>query len=134
MENKSYSGLERRKFIRIDYVEPLNYKICKQETISKLFDGYTQNISQSGLLCKIKERIPIDAILWLSFDMDTLALCHEIESHSVVIQRGILAKTVRLNSRDDGCFDVAACFLTREEKEEYLTFYNRLNKEGASKR
>lgn len=119
--------------MRLDYTEPLGYKVCKQETISKLFSGYTQNISQSGLLCKLKDRIPEEVILWLSFDMGTLDLCRQIEANTFIVQRGILGKVVRVSPRADGYFDVGLCFLTRQEKDEgFIALCNRLNKEGGS--
>jgi c-di-GMP-binding flagellar brake protein YcgR len=130
MSENEYAGQERRRFVRIDYSEPLMYKVCKPETISKLLDGYTQNISQSGILCKLKENIPQDAIIWLSFDMNTLEICREIEKQSVIIQRGLLAKVVRVCQRSDGYFDVGACFVTREEKNQgFIALCNKLNKE-----
>ncbi len=129
MDEKNYSGIERRQFVRIDFSEPLQYKICKPETITKLFDGYTQNISQSGVLCKLKEAIPVDVILWLSFDMSILTICKEIESRSLIIQKGVLGKVVRVVERPDGCFDVGICFLSRGEKEGFIELCNRLNKQ-----
>lgn len=132
MPVEKYNGAERRKFVRIDYSQPLDYKICKPETISKLLSGYTQNISQTGLLCKIKETVPQESILWLSFDMTTLDLCREIEVNSVIVQKGVLGKVVRVCPRPDGCFDIGICFLTREEKNKGIVdLYNRLNKEMA---
>lgn len=132
MNEENYGGPERRKFVRIEYKEPLSYKICKSETISKMLCGYTQDVSQSGLLCKIKESVPIESVLWLSFDMGTLALCKEIENNSIVVQRGVLGKVVRVCQRPDGNFDVGICFLTREEKDKgVVDLYNRLNKESA---
>ncbi len=130
MQEDKYNGPDRRKFVRIEYSEPLNYKVCKPETISKLLSGYTQNISQTGLLCKIKNSVPADSILWLSFDMDTLELCKEIEARSVIVQRGVLGKVVRVSSCPDGSFDIGICFLTREEKNQgIIALYNKLNKE-----
>lgn len=129
MEEKNYSDIERRQFVRIDFSEPLQYKVCKPETINKLFDGYTQNISQSGVLCKLRESFPVDAILWLSFDMNILTICKEIESRSLIIQKGVLGKVVRIAARPDGCFDVGICFLTRGEKEDFIKLCNRLNKQ-----
>jgi c-di-GMP-binding flagellar brake protein YcgR len=130
MEQNAYGGPERRKFIRIDYEEPLNYKVCKLETVSKLLSGYTQNVSQTGLLCKLKDHVPEDAVLWLCFNMDTLELCQQIETHSIVIQKGVLTKVVRINPRLDGCFDVGVCFITREEKDQgFVALCNKLNKE-----
>lgn len=125
-----YTGPERRKFVRLDYREPLQYKVCKPETVSKLLDGYTENVSQTGLLCKIKEQVFLDSILWLSFDISTLAICKEVESNSVIIQKGILGKVVRVNQRPDSFFDVGVCFITREEKDQgFVALCNKLNKE-----
>jgi hypothetical protein len=36
-----YNGPERRQFVRLDYSIPLDYKVCKQETLTKLLQGYT---------------------------------------------------------------------------------------------
>ena len=80
-------------------------------------------------MCKLKESVPEGVIIWLSFDMASLSLCQEIEAKSVIIQKGVLAKVVRVSPRDDGYFDVGACFLTRAEKEEFIVLCNRLNKE-----
>jgi len=66
------AGRERREFVRVEYVTPLAYKICKRETIDKLLEGYTADISQSGIFCRIKDDVQTDDILWLSFDKDTL--------------------------------------------------------------
>ena len=46
---KKYQGIDRRKFVRLDYVSPLVYKICKKENIDKLLKGNTSNISESGM-------------------------------------------------------------------------------------
>ncbi len=56
-KNSAYNGKERRKFVRLDYLSPLAYKVCKKSTISKILKGYTSNISQSGLLCNIKDKV-----------------------------------------------------------------------------
>jgi hypothetical protein len=57
VKEDKYKGSERRQFLRLDYVTPLAYKICKEETIHKLLQGYTSNISPAGLLCNIKEKV-----------------------------------------------------------------------------
>ena len=54
---KTYKGPERRKFLRLDYTTPLACKVCKKKTISNLFNGYIADVSQSGLRCKIKEKM-----------------------------------------------------------------------------
>jgi len=116
MAENIYQGPERRKFIRLDYIKPLAYKICKKETVDMLLDGYTVNVSEAGLLCNLQDKINPDDILWLRFDRDTLMVCQEIEKRSVIYQNGIIGKVVRSELREDGSCEVGVQFITREEK------------------
>jgi len=111
-----YNGSERRQFIRLDCMMPLAYKVCKEETITKLMEGYTANISESGLLCSIKDKVVEGDILWLSFNRSTLSMCTQLESKSLIYQSGIIGKVVRLESLENDVFQVGIQFLTREEK------------------
>ncbi len=112
----SEGGPDRRKFMRLDYRAPLAYKVCSEETINKLLQGYTADISQSGLLCNIKDRVNQDDILWLSFDRSTLNIFEGIERRSLIYQNGIIAKVVRIEQRNDDTYNVGVQFITREEK------------------
>ncbi|MDP2938238.1 MAG: PilZ domain-containing protein [Candidatus Omnitrophota bacterium] len=112
----SEGGPDRRKFMRLDYRAPLAYKVCSEETINKLLQGYTADISQSGLLCNIKDRVNQDDILWLSFDRSQLNIFEEIERRSLIYQNGIIGKVVRIEQRNDDTYNVGVQFITREEK------------------
>ena len=111
-----YKGEERRNFMRLDYRTPLAYKVCREETIEKLLQGYTTDISQSGLLCNIKDRVNQDDILWLSFQRSTLNILEKIERRCVIYQNGIIGKVVRIEQRNDDTYNVGVQFITREEK------------------
>ena len=111
-----YKGEERRNFMRLDYRALLAYKVCREETINKLLQGYTADISRSGLLCNIKDRVNKDDILWLSFDRGTLNIFAEIERRSLIYQNGIIGKVVRIEQRNDDTYNVGVQFITREEK------------------
>lgn len=111
-----YKGTERRQFVRLGYTVPLAYKVCKKETISKLLEGYTANISSSGLFCNIKEHVHKDDILWLSFDKDTLNFCRDLDKRSFVYQNGVIGKVVRTEHKGDGTYNIGIQFITREEK------------------
>lgn len=113
---KRYTGPERRQFLRLDFVSPLAYKVCKKKTISKILQGYTSNISQAGLLCNIKEKIKKGDILWLSFDRNTLNICENLEKRSLIYQNGIIGKVVRIKPKKNHTFNVGIQFITREEK------------------
>lgn len=117
MIEEENSGVERRDFIRLDYVTPLAYKVCSKEIISKLLKGYTTNISQSGLFCNIKEEVKVDDILWLSFDRSTLGICKSLEKMALIYQGGIIGKVVRLNSQAEGLYGIGVRFITREEQD-----------------
>ena len=112
-----YNGLERRQFVRLEHVTSLAYKVCRQETISKLLQGYTSNISQSGLLCNIKEKVNKNDVLWLSFDRSILDVCEAIERRSLIYQHGIIGRVVRIRHNEDGTYNVGIQFITREEKD-----------------
>lgn len=113
---KNYKGLERRRFVRLDFVKPLNYKVCKKKTISNLLTGYTSNISQAGLLCRIQDRVRKGDILWLSFDRATLHICEELENRVLIYQNGIIGQVMRVKPGGHKRYDVGLRFITREEK------------------
>jgi hypothetical protein len=119
MEKKPYTGPERRRFVRIEHSTPLAYKVCKKETISKLLEGYTANVSQLGLLCMIKDHVNVGDFLWLSFDIDTLHICQDVEKKCLIYQNGIIGQVVRVERGDESHFKVGVSFLTREEKKAY---------------
>jgi len=109
------NNLNRRAFSRVDYAAPLAYKVCNKETISKLLQGYTSNISEAGILCNIRESVNPDDILWLSFDRSTLDICAELEKRALIYQNGVIGKVVRIEPKGLDNFDVGIRFLTREE-------------------
>jgi hypothetical protein len=116
MRKAIYRGPERRLFARFLYLKPLAYKVCKKKTISKLLQGYTANISQSGLLCKVKEKVNKGDILWLSFERSTLSFCKELEKRILIYQNGIVGRVVTIERKTKGNFNVGIQFITREEK------------------
>lgn len=111
-----YSGIDRRKFVRLDYSAPLAYKVCNKDTVTKLLDGYTSNLSQTGIHCLIKNKVENDDILWLSFDRSVLDICQEIEKDCLIYQGGIIGKVVRVEHNPDGAYGVGLQFITRQEK------------------
>jgi len=116
MEN-TYNGLERREFARLPYSRPLAYKVCKQETLSKLLQGYTVNVSQAGLLCNIKDKVSLEDILWLSFDKSILIFCSEMERKSLIYQNGVIGKVARVAQNENQTYDIGIKFITRVESE-----------------
>lgn len=112
-----YKGPERRNFVRLDFTAPLALKVVKQETISKLLSGYTSDVSESGLLCKVNENVQKDDLLWLSFDRATLSICEELEKRALIYQGGVVGKVVRVHGEENGSFEVGVQFITREEKD-----------------
>ena len=120
--DRKYTGKERREFLRLDYVTPFACKVCSRETIRKILQGYTSDISQAGAMCRIKEKVNKDDILWISFDRSTLTICEELEKKSLIYQNGIIGKVVRVIHNDNATFDVGIKFLTKEEKNQTNIF------------
>ncbi len=112
-----YNGIERRKFVRLDHITLLDYRICKKEIILKLLQGYTSNISQAGLLCNMKEKVNINDVLWLSFNRSVLEICEAIERKSLIYQNGVIGKVVRVEYKENNTYNVGVRFITREEKD-----------------
>ncbi|HOX54147.1 MAG TPA: PilZ domain-containing protein [Candidatus Omnitrophota bacterium] len=115
-KSKKFTGAERRRFIRLSYRKPLMYKLCKRTTICKILEGYTRDISNSGLRCNLNEKVAKDTVLWLKLDAGAIELCKEIEKNSVVIQQGILGKVVWQKKLSASNYDTGVRFITREEK------------------
>ncbi len=111
-----YTGPERRKFVRLEYVSPLAYKVCRQDTITKLFKGYTADVSEAGLQCKIKDKVHKDDLLWLSFDRSILTVCSEMEHRCFIYQNGVIGKVVRVEPHGPDAYLVGVHFLIREEQ------------------
>ena len=116
MTEENYQGPERRKFIRLEHVTPLSYKVCNPEIIAKLLEGYTGDVSEAGLFCSLKNKVNPGEIVWLSFDRSTLIVCEELEKRSLIYQNGIIGKVVRVEEENGGDFSVGVQFITREEK------------------
>ena len=112
----AYTGTERRQFPRFEHATPLAYKVCSKDTVSKLLEGYTADISESGLSCKIQNRVNKDDIMWLSFDRAVLSVCTEIDKKVFIYQNGIIAKVARVDELEDNLYDVGVQFILREEK------------------
>ncbi|MDD5167001.1 MAG: PilZ domain-containing protein [Candidatus Omnitrophota bacterium] len=113
----TYSGPERREFVRLGCMMPTMLKVCKKEILDKLLEGYTSNISQSGLLCSIKEDVNEGDILWLSFDRSTLHICEALERKSFIYQNGVIGKVIRRVRKEDQNYQIGIQFITREEKD-----------------
>lgn len=113
---KKYNGAERRQFVRFDYITPLAYKVCKKTTLSKLLQGYTADISQGGLRCRLREKVAKNNIIWLSFDRNLLDVCRGIDRKCMVYQNGVIGKVVWATRLMNKTYDIGIRFLTREEK------------------
>ncbi len=124
MDSYDAHAVDKRTTVRITCQTPLVYKICKEETISALMAGYTQDVSPGGIRCTVTEKIPIGCILWLKLDKDALMSCEEIEKNAVILQQGILGKVVWVNENPDYSQEIGLRFVTREEKDTIKLNYN----------
>jgi hypothetical protein len=113
---KEFAGRERRKFVRLKHNKPLAFKVCKKKTVSSLLNGYTHNVSQSGLFCNLRLKVAKHNVLWLCFDRSALSICQKLEDSALIYQNGIIGKVVWVKHKQNGTYDVGIKFLTRREK------------------
>jgi hypothetical protein len=91
-------------------------------------EGYSRNISNSGLMCNLNERVPSGNVLWLKLDSGALELCKDIEKNSVIIQQGVFGKVVWQKKQPDSSYDIGVRFITRKEKPVSVVSLNNFHK------
>ena len=116
MNTKNANITERRATVRLTCQTPLIFKVCREDILSKLMEGYTQDVSRDGLRCTISNRVPKGCTLWLKLDRDALAMCEEVEKKAVILQQGILGKVVWIDKRADKNYEIGLQFIIREVK------------------
>ena len=114
---KSFSGPDKRRFLRISYVTPVKYKIYPAKILSKTMGGISKNISQTGLLFKADKPVALSTVVWVNLDYKTLEICRELEENLYPEKDGFLARVVRIEENPtDNTYNIGICFLLKEEK------------------
>jgi hypothetical protein len=104
-----------RKYVRIEVTSPVDFRLLipKRGKIRLAKDqcsGKILNLSCGGLLLETGKAIPEEAFLLLSLNLNGL-----------VILEGVLGKTKRLESTEDGEYLVGVEFCLREELENFAS-------------
>jgi hypothetical protein len=104
-------GSQGRKYVRIEIVSPVDFRllVLKKGKIGlskNQFSGKILNLSCGGLLLESGEALSEGVFLLLSLNLN-----------GVVILKGILGKTKRVEPTGDGGFLVGVEFCSREEIE-----------------
>lgn len=95
--------LQRRRFVRVQAVSAVKYRIMENETVSQEKQGFMHDISGGGMLIQTKEAIPAQALLMLE-----LVLCS--------IPLKLTAVVIRCQKEDDKTFLVSMEFCDITEK------------------
>ncbi|MCJ7577193.1 MAG: PilZ domain-containing protein [candidate division Zixibacteria bacterium] len=108
-------SLQGRKYVRIEVTSPVDFRLLipKRGRLSLAKDqcsGKILNLSCGGLLLESRKTIPEGAFLLLSLNLNGL-----------VILEGVLGKTKRLESTEDGEYLVGVEFCLREELENFAS-------------
>lgn len=117
--NEMYNGRERRKFLRLSYKKPLNYRVLSvpkdDNPVSSLVDGVSKNLSASGIyfLTDIKKMPKLNSVIAIDVDYKTATICREVEKQAVIKENKILAKVVHAEEKKDGNCGIGASFITR---------------------
>ncbi len=110
-------SLDRRSAMRLTCQSPISFKVCKEETISKILEGYTKDISKGGVRIVISQKVPVGCTLWLKLDRDALSLCEELEKNALILQQGIIGRVVWVDQISDKECDIGLQFITRQALE-----------------
>ncbi len=117
--SETYSGAERREFLRYGYEKPVRYKVVSspnsKNATSKFVDALSKNLSASGILFTTNVLPEISSILTLELDYRTTRICQEIEGRALILKDKLLGKVVRIEDNEDGRFSVGVAFITKTE-------------------
>jgi len=110
---------DRREFLRVDYDNPLNFKVMKGEKLAGKQDISSSNISACGLLFTTSSESSIPAlssVVWIELDPKLMNICSEIESDLVIHNGGVFGRVVRIAEGEPGkSFNIGVCFLRKKE-------------------
>ena len=115
----SYTGKERREFVRHDYKKPIHCRTIKsldgKKSFLPLINGAVKNLSAAGILFIVdSENVPkISNLLLLELEYQTANICKEIESRALIAHNKFLGKVVRIENNIDGTFDVGVALIPK---------------------
>jgi c-di-GMP-binding flagellar brake protein YcgR len=95
--------VQRRKFVRVEVIRPLIYRILGETGLSEERQGFMNDLSGGGLLFKSEEKIPLKTVLLLKLMIGT----NEME---------ILGTVIRSLKEDNDCYLVSVEFDEISEK------------------
>ncbi len=108
----------RREYPRVPYKKSMRFTICIPEEADALYEGFSLNISQSGMLFTTKQIIPLSAIIVFETDMGTLSKCIAIEYRLFFIQDYLFGKAVRvLRHNDRDYITIGLNFIKQNEQQ-----------------
>lgn len=116
----TYSGEERRQFLRCNYEKFFAYSTVNlsedKKFMSSLVNAVTRNLSGSGMLFSTTELPQLSSLLVLDVDYRTALVCQEIDKNALVVNNRVLAKVVRIEEMGDGIYDVGVAFVTKSDR------------------
>lgn len=118
----SYTGEERRRFLRCGYRKPFHYSLVsspeKETPISSFIKAVSRNLSASGILFITKaEGVPkVSSLIMLDLDYSTASTCKEIEGRALIKNNKLLGKVTRIEDNEDGTYGVGVAFITKSKR------------------
>lgn len=120
--NETYSGKEKREFLRYDYNKPIKYSTINtaknKNFVSKLLTGISENLSGSGILFTTNvAKLPgICSLLALDLDYKITNVCQEIENQTLILKNRVIGKVVRIEDNEDGTCGVGVAFVKKSDR------------------
>ncbi len=111
---------DKREFFRYSCDKPITFRILlsPKQGGSKpdMVSGISQNLSASGILFKSDILPEISSVLELNLDYRTTSICREIEKNAMTVDDKLIGKVVRLESTEDGKYNVGVAFIKKSER------------------
>ena len=120
----SYSGNERRRFLRVPFQSSIRYRLCYERFANEIIEASAHNLSQNGILFKTKYPPPQSAIIALNIELDKLKRYLDREGLTDIIDvdqvfvRGnsVFGEVIRvIEEQHSGFFSVAVNIILKKD-------------------
>jgi len=119
ISNQGYKGKERRKFIRVPFIFPVNFKIVnKSDDEDRIYHALSDNISEGGLKIICLDPVDKDDEIEINFYLPIKDGMKEIKSNAQVVWK-------QEGNKKNFC-GVQFINIKNEDKEAIRNFVNRI--------
>jgi c-di-GMP-binding flagellar brake protein YcgR len=115
-EQKTVRCVNRRSYPRVPYKVPLCFSVCSHNTLQELQDGFSENLSQTGMLLALDVVLPLSSLIILDLNVDMLEHCINMEYLYMTEYKSLIAKVMNVrHNKTKGYYSVGISFIKADE-------------------